>query len=159
MKHNLEYVKTNNLSDLRDFFCGVDEMDRFIHASLQNKIVENPHLANFIVKEEGIIVAICTIADKRLVLPDGKYLNTIEIEYLAVRHTEQNKGIGRQIIDYLLENIAPTVPDATHLTVHAYISDVYSAVPFYEKCKFRQIQKKHPMAETVRMARAIKLKG
>lgn len=149
--HNLHYKQTSDISDLRGFYCGIYEMDIFIQRSLQNFLNTHPDVRNYIVYENGVAVALLTLKHKNITLVStDRYIETEYIEYLAVRREVQCKGIGKQIIEWII-NGAPT--SIRHISVDAFISDVtaYTAVPFYEKCGFKAIGKKHPMYETVKM--------
>lgn len=156
--HNLSYTQTNDISCLKGFYCGVYEMDYYIQRNLQNHLYTQKNLINYIITEDDVIVALCTLKDHKLNLGSGNYIDTIEIEYLAVRRETQNKGIGRDIITWIKNKIIRERPNIKIITVDAFISDVtaYSAVPFYTKCGFITLQKKHPMSEVVKMALLIK---
>lgn len=154
--HNLEYIHTDDISELKGFFCGVYEMDFFIQKSMQRVLDTNKDLRNYIVKENNIPVALCTLKVYDMPLSDRyTFLRTEYIEYLAVRRESQCNGVGRQILEWIESN---TSSDIKHIVVDAFISDVtsYTAVPFYKKCGFKAIQNKHPMAETVRMIKTLK---
>ena len=38
IRHNLTYERTDDMSVLSDFYCGVKDMDFYIHEHLQGKI-------------------------------------------------------------------------------------------------------------------------
>jgi len=105
--HNLVYTKTDDISCLKGFHCGIYEMDSYIQRSLQSKLDTHKDLNNYIIYENNIVVALCTLRNNKLRI--------------------------------------------------ASISDVtaYTAVPFYKKCDFKAIEKRHPMSEVVKMIRII----
>ena len=152
----LIYERTDDMSALSDFRCGIDEMDVFIHNRLQSAIKTND-LETYIVWQDEEILAVFSICDNILKsrLSSGKRLDysTREIEYLAVRKDRQHCGIGSSIIRLIVERL---MNHKTLLSVSAYIDvdSKYTAEPFYEKCGFRRIGGPlHPMAECVRMLR------
>ena len=50
--HNLIYERTDDMSVLSDFYCGVTEMDDYIHNKLQAKIEKMPELESYVVRED-----------------------------------------------------------------------------------------------------------
>ena len=66
IKHQLDYERTDDMSVLSDFYCGIDEMDNFIHNRLQDKISRMPELESYVVREQGEIVAMTAIREKPL---------------------------------------------------------------------------------------------
>ena len=160
LTHHLEYERTDDMSVLSDFYCGIDEMDKYIHNSLQEKINKTDDLESYIIKEDGQIVAMAAIREKELEVKksDGVRFNidALEIEYLAVRIDLRNKGIGETIIQWIDDKARLEHPSCKYLSVNALVDPDYgySAVPFYQKCNFKS-RKSHAMAVAVRMTRII----
>ena len=157
----LSYERIDDASVLSNFFCGIVEMDNFIHKSLQNRIDRNDGLKLFAVISRGDIVAMTALKESTIevhVPNNGKFsVDTLEIEYLAVVRQLQRNHIGKQIITWIEDTAVLEYPKAKYISVRAFIDrDIdYSAVPFYEYCGFRVIQKLHPMANNVKMAKKI----
>jgi len=160
-QHSLDYERTDDMSVLSDFYCGIDEMDTYIHNRLQAKIDGMPELESYIIREDGDIVAMTAIREKPLELrkSDGERfsIDALEIEYLAVRQDLRETGIGELIIQWIDEKARNEHSHCRYLSVNALVDPDYgySAVPFYEKCSFIA-RKSHAMAVAVRMTRIIK---
>ena len=157
--NGLIYERTDDMSVLSEFYCGIFEMDDFIHHNLQEAI-NHYTLETYIVEDsENEIVAMFSICNKQLKTKlstgDSVIYETKEIEYLAVNKQYQHHGIGRSIINLIIDRF---MEEKNMIIVSAYI-DVdtgYSAEPFYEKCGFIRIGGPlHPMAQCVRMIRYI----
>lgn len=160
--HNLDYERTDDMSVLSDFYCGIDEMDSYIHNHLQTKVNSDGKLESYIVRENNEIVAMTAIKEDKLRVKksDGNMfeIDCLEIEYLAVKKELRQKGIGETIIQWIYDKAKTEHADSRYLSVLAYVDMDYgySAVPFYEKCQFHARKKKHEIAEAVRMTRIIK---
>lgn len=160
-KHCLEYERTDDMSVLFNFNCGIRDMDNYIHNNLQAKIDRMPELESFVIRENGEIVAMTAIREKPLEvkMPDGRNfcIDALEIEYLAVREDIRETGIGKTIINWVDEKARTEHPNCKYLSVNALVDPDYrySAVPFYEKCNFIA-RKAHDMAVAVRMTRIIR---
>ncbi len=152
----LIYERTDDVSVLSDFCCGIHDMDAFIHRHLQAAISTND-LDTYLVKQGNEILAVFSICDNvlktKLSSGDCVDYSTREIEYLAVREDRQHEGIGSSIIRLIVDKL---MDGKVLLSVSAYIDvdSKYTAEPFYEKCGFHRIGGPlHPMAECVRMLR------
>ena len=130
---DLVIAELKDTSVLRDFYCGVEPMDRFIHDGLQLSIA-NHYCCAYTVKLEEASEAIDAIfalnfdsldldvddkdemmdgsssADKPLLTDDYKeiFLNklhypALEISYLAVRQDLQKSGLGCTIIEFIIK--------------------------------------------------------
>ena len=161
IKHQLDYERTDDMSVLSDFYCGIEVMDDYIHNRLQDKIRRMPELESYVVREQGEIVAMTAIREKPLYVKktDGTrfQIDALEIEYLAVRKDLREKGIGETIIEWIDEKARNEHQNCKYLSVNALVDPdfEYSAVPFYQKFNFVP-RKSHAMAEAVRMTRIIK---
>ena len=160
-RHELDYERTDDVSVLSDFYCGIDEMDEHIHKRLQSDIDSEINSETFIIRNDGEIVATTTIVKKdiEIEVPDGKFsLEAMEIEYLAVRKDMQRKGIGKQILAWIERKVYDECKEIRYLSVCAYI-DVdtkYTAEPFYAKSQFMPNSKPHPLANHVKMVKIIR---
>lgn len=164
-------------SILSDFTCGLQKMDTFIHHHLQSYLDKYPCSAYCLCNEEEKIIAFFVIRYDTLVvfdeessddhkiiydteLPTAIPVNeypSIEIEYLAVAKNFQRQGIGRICMQQII-NLADEVCQRLKIefiTVDAFKSDGYSAIPFYEKCHFSALEYPDPTKDTLRMYRPI----
>lgn len=164
-------------SILSGFTCGLQKMDTFIHHHLQSYLDKYTCSAYCLCNEEEEVVAFFiirhdtlavfdedasedhkTIYDTDLppVIPINEY-PSVEIEYLAVAARYQRQGIGRICMQQII-NLADEVCQRLKIefiTVDAYKSEEYSAIPFYEKCKFSALENPNPTKDTLRMYRPI----
>lgn len=154
----LIYERTDDMSVLSEFCCGVFDMDDFIHHHLQNAVLREG-LETYIIKSGKEVLAVLSICESVLKtrIATGELIEykTEEIEYLAVRKEMQRRGIGRSIINWIVERFRGKM---TMLSVSAYrdIDTKYTAAPFYEKCGFLIVSKpKHDLDNYVKMARII----
>lgn len=153
---DLLYERADDMSVLSNFNCGISAMDDFIHNSLQQAI-EREGLDTYFVKKENEVLAVFSICDHtlRTKISSGEYVyyDTIEIEYLAVRQSDQRNGLGKRIIELIVERM---MHGRNMLSVSAYI-DIdtgYTAEPFYKECGFRRVGRPlHALADNVRMIR------
>lgn len=136
-------------------------MDDFIHLRLQARLDRKDGLRFFVVKEAGVVVALTAIKENTIELHverEGIFSAAVlEIEYLAVRSDLQRKHIGKQIVEWIENDAIRDFPGTKFLSVRAFCDkDIdYSAVPFYRSCGFRVIQRPHPMANNVKMAKEL----
>jgi GNAT superfamily N-acetyltransferase len=158
----LEYERMEDTSVLSNFYCGIYEMDDFIHNKLQERIDRKDGLLSFSISIKEQIVALVSVKESYIEIQvenKGTFrANALEIEYLAVRKEYQRKHIGKRILDWIHSDILPSYPDVKFLSVRAYCDNdtKYSAVPFYKKCGFLVIKKTHPLADNVKMAKMLK---
>ena len=130
---DLVITELKDASVLRDFYCGVEPMDRFIHDGLQLSIA-NHYCCAYTVKLGEMSEAIDAIfalnfdsldldmddkdemmdgsssTDKPLLTDDYKdiFLNklhypALEISYLAVHQDFQKSGLGRTILEHIIK--------------------------------------------------------
>ena len=79
---------------------------------------------------------------------------TVEIEYIAVRKDMRGKHIGSTLIHYIRSLQSDKhFHNPRFISVSAYCTSSYSAVPFYQKCNFWAAEIKNPYANTLRMYR------
>ena len=171
----------NSAQELGTFHCGVKAMDDFIHTNMELS-VRNSFCKLYMVKNEGQeIVALFALSfdSLRLDLDDkddlqndfagtsmpnliGAYDETfwakahypaLEIAYLAVDERFQQQHIGHDLIETIVEKAKrQDLAGCQFVTVDAYCTKEYSAVPFYYKCGFANIDIV-PIYDTVRMYR------
>lgn len=164
-------------SILSDFTCGLQVMDDFIHHNLQSYLDAYSCSAYCLYSEEGEIVAFFVIRhDTLAVFDDDAYDDhkiiydsalpptipvneypSVEIEYLAVAKDYQRQGIGSLCIEQIID-LADEVSQLLRvelITVDAFKSEAYSAIPFYEKCNFSALEYPDPNKDTLRMYRPI----
>ena len=173
----LRFSKGLSTDILKDFECGIQTMDEFIHGSLDSFLKNDPRYNFYVAIEDGLgIVAMFVTSagifvdhdgefediplgkpwgymDDNLEMHSGTMYPTIEIDYLAVRKDLREKGYGTEIID----EIADTAKHkgCYFLTVDAYHNRGYSAIPFYEKQGFFALQEYSEEQDTLRMAKRV----
>lgn len=180
MPMRLHLKLEQDASILSDFHSGVEEMDTFIHTRLSAFL--RAYNCRFYVlrNEQGTVVAMFVTSGGQLVLdedckddlrmkfPDieerpelkdyweAGVFPSIEIDYLAVRKEYRNQHIGRDIIS-IIESFKNDVfyNHPLFLSVDAYCTSIYSAVPFYEKCRFWAAESLGAHFDTLRMYRTI----
>lgn len=174
-----------DIQELNSFYCGIDEMDNFLHDSEGFAMsIDNHFCKAFIVKDEDDeVVALFALNFDAISFDsdniddifsgalgnapdiDYEYLGnfrsknhhpSLEITYLAVREDKQKQGIG----EYLVEKIASAaqrqrLAGCEFLTVSAYHNKEYTAVGFYSKCQFSTLDISKDSANTTRMFRIL----
>lgn len=175
----LEFERIEKASVLSNFFCGIKEMDDFIHSELQIYI-NIPDHETYIVKSDNIIVAMFSLCPDTLMLDEddeydmkigatpkpriaihnkqffaNKNFDAIELAYLAVAEKYRNKGIGEFIISQIENKIKIRDDSYQFLTVEAYKTSDYSAIGFYEKCNFTRSELPIPTKDTLKMYKVL----
>ena len=173
----LRYSKEQSAYILKDFECGIQIMDDFIHNSLDKFLKDNSHYSLYVVYDDLLEVAAMFVISEGIFvdnngefedLPFGKpwayfdddmemhagsMYKTIEIDYLAVRKDLRENGYGTQIISEITKTAKNK--NCYFLTVDAYHANGYSAIPFYEKQGFFAIQENSEEFDTLRMAKKV----
>jgi GNAT superfamily N-acetyltransferase len=159
---------------LKSFECGVTEMDHFIHHHLAEFLVDHKNQLFVVRNEDNVIVGMFVLSEgyfydandtfidapvygKPFAVLDqqtnrtkiAKRYSTVEIEYLAVLETCRDQHIGTEII-LAITDLAHS-QHTPFITVDAYVTIHYSAVPFYEKCGFTHLENQDRGYDTVRM--------
>jgi len=155
-------------------------MDEFIQRHLQEYVDTIP-CETYTVMMKGEIVAFLSLREDVLTLDDDdkddmrwgfipkpqvaldapSYLTdsvfpAIEIAYLAVAKDFHGRGIGKYIVDEVIKKVKTEHPDYQFITVDAYVEAGYSAVGFYEKCRFEPAEYPHGgYKDTLRMYRVL----
>ena len=173
----------DDVSLLTEFHCGIKAMDDFIHSGLEESI--SNHYCNaysvFLGHDLVAMFALCfdsleLDSDSLEEMADGtnmdnkpklsyNYVDTflskhhypaLEIAYLAVDEKYRLQGIGKTIVNAIAQMAQnQKIAGCMFLTVEAYIEKDYSAVPFYDKCRFEPCEYKKPYKETLRMFRTL----
>ena len=176
----LLFDRIEETSVLSNFVCGIEKMDDFIHNRLQEYMDTTP-CETYSITMQGEIIALLTLKDDILTLDDddkddmrngfvpkpkialetpsyltNKVFPAIEIAYLAVSKGHRNKGIGRYIVEEVVKRVRIEHPDYQFVTVDAYLETGYSAVGFYERCRFEPAEYPHGgYKDTLRMYRVL----
>lgn len=159
--HKIIFERVENASSLSSFYCGLKQMDDFIHdlKSGLNLYVELGLTNLWTVKIGEDVVAIFALSksvltlnsdDRRYLAGDGLKMDevifenkdnfpAIEIDYLAVSEKHRERKIGSFILNEIAMKACSDQLSATmFLTVEALvIPGVYSAVEFYKKNSFK----------------------
>lgn len=173
----------DDCSVLKDFHCGIDEMDSFIHNRLQSS-VDNHYCKPYIAKIQSKIIAFFAlsfdaikfdtgdmeelfagipIGDIPTVTEDYKedfklklHHPALEITFLAVSKDFQKRGIGKTLIEEIAKKaIEQDFAGCEFLTVEALCTKEYNAVNFYNKCHFAAYEPFKQGINTVRMYRIL----
>lgn len=175
---NLRFSDNETADLLRGFECGVDKMDDFIRVELDSFLSNHPELHLCIVHDQDDKIVAMFVTGHRVFidydneikdlpypgkpfaffendgsLGEGTQYPSLEIEYLAVQQQVQGKDIGTRIIDELCQRAKSQ--HLLFLTVQAYHTKDYSAIPFYEKTSFFPLEEYHDDNDTLRMARSV----
>ena len=170
----LSFERSTSARALRDFRCGIKEMDDFIHFRLDNYLSQHENQLFIVYDEDNTIVGMFVLSegyffDEKESFTDApaygkpfsildklsgelkaiKRYSTVEIEYLAVSESYRNKHIGSFIIRQI-SKLARS-QHTPFITVDAYLTIHYSAVPFYEKCGFMHLENQDRGYDTMRM--------
>ena len=180
------FENLKDISILRNFQCGISSMDAFIQdgldLSIQNHycnayiVMENRKgseiLALFALSFDSLDL---DIEDKNEVISGVSnagipqltdnykdvFLNkfhypALEIAYLAVAKNLRYKGLGRIIIESIVQKAQEQeLAGCQFLTVEALNTNEYSAVGFYNKCNFSACELPDPNKGTLRMFRTL----
>ncbi len=170
----LNFRREPSAKVLKDFQCGITEMDTFIHLHLDEFLSDHKNQLFVVRNEDNVIVGMFVLSEgyfydandtfidapvygKPFAVLDqktnrttiAKRYSTVEIEYLAVSETCRDQHIGTEII-LAITDLAHS-QHTPFITVDAYVTIHYSAVPFYEKCGFTHLENQDRGYDTVRM--------
>ena len=180
---NLTIRALDDASQLADFNCGIKAMDDFIHSGLASSI-RNHYCNLYSVTLNDEVVAMFSLSFDSLELDSdsleeildnhsatnkpnltSNYVDTflskhhypaLENSYLAVKEEYRSQGIGRAVVDSIADMAQrQKTAGCMFLTVEAYIENDYSAVPFYNACRFEPCEYKKPNKDTLRMFRTL----
>ncbi len=182
----MEYFveRLTNIDELKDFRCGVNAMDVFIHDGLDMSVV-NHYCNAYVVKisDVGVPIAIFALSFDSLDLDtDDKedmmtglsvevpsvtldykdiFLNktrypALEITYLAVDERYAKQGVGRIIIESIVKKAQEQeLAGCQFLTVEALNIKEYNATGFYSRCGFSPCEYPNPNKGVLRMYRTL----
>ena len=185
-QRSLRVQRVGNADCFKNFECGVDIMDDFIHNELDLS-VENNYCKLYKVSLSGTIVALFALTFDSLYLDrDDKHdliqteslsLSTgyaetfwskrhypaLEISYLAVAKEMRLCGLGSALIEGIARKaISQTLGGCQFLTVEALANrkkgPQYNAVGFYAKQGFISCEYPNPAKNTLRMYRPLYMK-
>lgn len=165
---------------LADFYCGESHMDEFLHKRL-NAFLASYDCRFYVIKDDaGQIIAMFVLRNGRIYLdedckddlqmkfPDileeqdianfweSGVFPSIEIEYLAVQQEVRKNHVGSDIIEFVSSLRNDTYfRNPIFISVSAYCTQQYTAVPFYSKNGFWASEIKNPNADTLKMYRMI----
>lgn len=134
-ENELSIERVFNTDALSLLNCGVREIDMLIHkknGGLSSFVAEIPcecYLAR--VKDEPVAVFVFS---NRFISIEEKRYPSLEIEFMAIKNSWRNMGIGSHILRLAEQNARAA--DFHFLTTAAFINKRYSAIGFYEKCGF-----------------------
>ena len=151
----MELKRLSSTDYIADFDCGDEDLNGFLSQdalpSAQKRIANT-----FVLLNEGEIAAyFCLLTDKitkqevtkadwrrfKKQFPQGKQFSSypsIKIGRFAVSNKQTHSGIGTNLLGWIKLNLLndSNLPAFRFLTVDAYLS----AIPFYEKNGFKQLQ-------------------
>ena len=181
----LKITPFENIKELEDFYCGIPEMDNFIHHSSGFILSINNHYCKaFVVRDDaGEVTALFALnfdsvqfdsenlddifsgilsstpnidSEYEAVFRSKNHHPSLEITYLAVRENKRKKGIGKALIEKIAFAAQKQgLAGCEFLTVSAYHNNDYSAVGFYDKCQFSILDVRHDSSNTTRMFRIL----
>ncbi len=182
--NNEEYIelvfeRIDDASVLSNFYCGISDMDDFIHEKLQGYLNRTGCEA-FVIKQKDEIVAMLSLGNDTLNLDDDdkddmrsgyipkptialedqsflaeKEFPAVEITYLAVEKGRRGQGIGEYIISQVEAKVQRDNPECEFITVEAYKTKDYSAVGFYDRCDFTPAELPLGYKDTLRMYKVL----
>lgn len=148
---------------LSSFYCGNKTMDSFIHDELQDYL-NMGSCQLFVVKEHDCIVGMFCLELSNLTLSETAKNNMIggkkpmpnvpsaspndyywlkptyeatEITYLAIQKERQHNGLGSFLVECIMEKVTQNDEfKGDYVIVRALNEEDYSAIPFYQKCRF-----------------------
>lgn len=175
----LIFERIDDASVLSNFYCGIQDMDDFIHEKLQGYLNRTGCEA-YTIKLGDDIVAMLSLGEDILCLDDDdkddmrsgfipkpnvaledqdylseKEFPAVEITYLAVDRKWRGQGIGEYIISQVEKKVQRDHPEYEFITVEAYKTAGYSAVGFYSHCDFTPAEPPMGYKDTLRMYKVL----
>lgn len=175
---NLHLFRPKDISCLENFYCGVEEMDYFIHHGLYKKLgthhcqlytlVNDAHevVAMFALSSDALFLDSDSKDDLELMSPPSfnddepkadafwskSHYPAVDIAYLAVAKEYRDKHIGKDIVLRIVQMMRKQcLVGCQFITVDAYKTPDYSAVGFYSKCNFIAAEIPNAGKDTLRM--------
>lgn len=180
------FENLQDVSILVDFQCGIPSMDAFIQdgldLSIQNHycnvytVRENAESSDILAifalsfdsldldveDKDEMIKGISNAGTPQLtdnykdVFLNKSHYPALEIAYLAVSNKLRNNGLGRIIIESIVQKAQEQeLAGCQFLTVEALNTNEYNAVGFYNKCNFSACELPDPNKGTLRMFRTL----
>ena len=153
-------ISADILYILKDFTCGVDEMDEILHSPLFVAELNTDNPRGFLIKNGMCdLIGVLIIGETSVPIEYEKektsYLDMVDIACLAIHKDFQYKKIGTAILNWVCSKANDFIPDVEYLHVDALdLQDgSYSAVPFYERFGFQYIDRSG--VDTARMVYAL----
>ena len=169
MDCHFKVERLSDFSVLDSFECGVAQMDNFIHGNLKF-CDANHYCSTFVVRDSinDTIAALFSLSFDSVNLNSDDFEDlsigaagtddlaveetfrstvekkysypALEITYFAIDKNYRGQGLGRELIDVIVERAkTQDVAACLFLTVNALHTKEYSAVGFYEKCRFAKL--------------------
>lgn len=181
----LKIAPIKDIKELDNFYCGVTEMDDFIHHSNGFILsIVNHYCKAFIVRDgRNEVIAVFALNfdaiqfdednlddmfsgalsstpnidyEYRDVFMSKSHHPALEITYLAVKKEWRDRGIGKDLVDRIASAAQKQLlAGCEFLTVSAYHNKKYSAVKFYSKCQFNTLDISRDTPSTTRMFRML----
>ena len=171
----------SDAGSLRNFRCGVTEMDDFIQNGLRWS-VEHHFCQMYVVKDDDILVALFALsfdsleidAEDKMDIVEGRagdmvlseeykevffsktHYPALGLTYLAVSENFQRQGWGKWIVEVIVEKArSQTFAGCQFLAVDALIGEGNNTIPFYTQCGFIPSENPSPWKDTRRMFRML----
>lgn len=139
----LHIDKLKGIEELEDFHCGVPSLDLYIHNGLWLS-VEN-HYCQAYLSEDYLDIFI-----------EKSNYPALEIAYLAVDQRYSKMGIGREIIEAIIEKArTQKLAGCQFVTVDALSTKHYNATGFYARSGFTFCEYPTPAKSVIRMFRSV----
>ena len=169
MDCHFKVERLSDFSVLDSFECGVAQMDNFIHGNLKycdanhycstfvvRDIINDTIAALFSLSLDSVNLNPDDFEDLSVgaagtddLAVDETFRSTfeekysypaLEITYFAIDKNYRGQGLGRELIEVIVDRAkTQDVAACLFLTVNALHTKEYSAVGFYEKCKFAKL--------------------
>ena len=169
MDCHFKVERLSDFSVLDSFKCGVAQMDNFIHGNLKycdanhycstfvvRDIINDTIAALFSLSFDSVNLNPDDFEDLSIgaagtddLAVDETFRSTfeekysypaLEITYFAIDKNYRGQGLGRELIEVIVDRAkTQDVAACLFLTVNALHTKEYSAVGFYEKCKFAKL--------------------
>ena len=169
MDCHFKVERLSDFSVLDSFECGVAQMDNFIHGNLKycdanhycstfvvRDIINDTIAALFSLSFDSVNLNPDDFEDLSIgaagtddLAVDETFRSTfeekysypaLEITYFAIDKNYRGQGLGRELIEVIVDRAkTQDVAACLFLTVNALHTKEYSAVGFYEKCKFAKL--------------------
>lgn len=152
--------RTEDVSVLFDFYCGIEEMDKFIHSYEGLKLFVESKLTNlWLIRQEKSIVGLFALSKSSLILNSYDIRNVrartpqameslfeqidsfpaLKIDYIAIQKDFRKRGTGSDVLGLIRdEAINDKLSSTLFIIVEAFDTELYSSVGFYKKNYFKE---------------------